>query len=58
MHDRLANGEKLNSLGQGSDLVSCGKWRVWLSFVVLDLAFNVMLGLPWLVATNPGLDWA
>ena len=26
MHVRLANGEKLNYLGQVSGLVSCGKW--------------------------------
>ena len=58
MHVRLANGEKLSSLGQVSGLVSCRKWRAWVSFVVLDLAFDVVLGLPWLVATNPRLDWA
>ena len=58
MHVRLANGEKLRSLGQVSGLVSCGKWRAQVSFVVLDLAFDVVLGLPWLVATNPRLDWA
>ena len=27
MHVRLANGEKLSSLGQVSGLVTCGKWR-------------------------------
>ena len=53
MHVRLANGEKLNSLGQVSGLGSCGKWHAPLSFVVLDLAFDVILGLPWFVATNP-----
>ena len=25
---------------------------------MLDLAFDVVFGLPWLVATNPRLDWA
>ena len=58
MHVCLANGEKLRSLGQVSGLVSCEKWRAQVSFVVLDLAFDVVLGLPWLVATNPRLDWA
>ena len=58
MHVRLANGEKLNSLGQVAGLVTCGKWRARVSFIVLDLAFDVVFGLPWLVATNPRLDWA
>ena len=58
MHVRPANGEKLRSLGQVSGLVTCGKWRARVSFIVLDLAFDVVFGLPWLVATNPRLDWA
>ena len=58
MHVRLANGKQLNSLGQVSGLVTCGKWRACVSFIVLDLAFDVVFGLPWLVATNPRLDWA
>ena len=58
MHIRLANGEKLRSLGQVSGLVTCGKWHARVSFIVLDLAFDVVFGLPWLVAPNPRLDWA
>ena len=58
MHIRLANGEKLHSLGQVSGLVTCGKWRAQVSFILLDLVFNVVFGLPWLVATNPRLYWA
>ena len=58
MHVQLANGENLRSLGQVSGLVTCGKWRVWVFFIVRDLAFDVVFGLPWLVATNPRLDWA
>ena len=58
MHVRLANGEKLRSLGQVSGLVTCGKWHAQVSFIVLDLAFDVVFGLPWLVATNPHLYWA
>ena len=50
MHVCLANGEKLHSLGQVSGLVTCGKWRARVSFIVLDLAFDVVFGLPWLVA--------
>ena len=58
MHVCLANGKKLRSLGQVSGLVTCGKWHTQVSFTVLDLAFNVVFGFPWLVATNPHLDWA
>ena len=58
MHVRLANGEKLHSLGQVSGLVTCGKWCARVSFIMLDLAFDVVFGPPWLVATNPQLDWA
>ena len=58
MHVRLANGEKLRSLGQVSGLVTFGKWRAWVSFIVLDLAFDVVFGFLWLVVTNPCLDWA
>ena len=50
MHVHLANGEKLRSLGQVSGLVTCGKWRARVSFIVLDLAFDEVFGLPWLVA--------
>ena len=53
MHIRLANGEKLSFLGQVYGLVTCGKWRAWVSFIALDLDFDVVFGLPWLVATNP-----
>ena len=58
MHVRLANGEKLSSLGQVSGLATCGKWCARVSFIVLDLAFDVVFGLLWLVASNPHLDWA
>ena len=29
-----------------------------MQFVVLDLTFDVVLGLPWLTAVNPRLNWA
>ena len=57
-HVRLANGKKMSYLGQVCGLVTCGKWRARVSFIVLDLAFDVVYGLLWLVATNPRLDWA
>ena len=53
MHVCLAKGEKLSSLGQVSCLVTCGKWRACVSFIVLDMAFDVVFGLRWLIATNP-----
>ena len=58
VHVCLANGEKFRSLGQISGWVTCGKWCARVSFIVLDLAFDVVFGLRWLVATNPHLDWA
>ena len=46
MHVRLANGEKSNSLGQVSGLVLCVvNGMLGMSFMVLDLAFDVVLGL-------------
>ena len=53
MHVRLINGKILSCLGQVCGLVTCGKWRARVSFIVLDLTFNVVFGLPWLVTTNP-----
>ena len=53
MHVKLANGEKLSSLEQVSGLVTCGKWCAWVSFIVLDLVFDIVFGLLWLAATNP-----
>ena len=58
MQVRLANGEKIATKGNVSGLVICGKWQAILHFVVLDLTFDVVLGLPWLTAVNPKLDWA
>ena len=52
MHIRFANGKKLSSLGRVSGLVTCGEWHARLSFIMLDLAFDVVFGLLWLVATN------
>ena len=58
MHVRLANGEKMVSQGTVVGLVTCGKWRAHVKFVVLDLAFDVVLGLPWLTKVNPRLNWS
>ena len=27
-------------------------------FLVLDLMFDLVLGMPWLMAANPWMDWA
>ena len=54
MRVRLANGEKLSSLGQVSSLVTCGKWCAQVSFIVLDLASNVVFDLHGLLL--PTLD--
>ena len=54
MHVCLANGEKLDSLGHVSGLVTCGKWRARVTFIVLDLAFDVVFVLspPTLILTG------
>ena len=58
MQVRLANGEKIASSGTVVGLVQCGKWQAHVHFVVLDLTFDLVLGLPWLTSVNPRLDWA
>ena len=57
MKVRLANGDRMESSGIVSGLIQCGKWRVCVHFVVLDLTFDCVLGVPWLTMTNPRLDW-
>ena len=57
MYVRLVNGEKMKSMGQVYGLVTFGKWHARVTFLVLDLSFDIMLGLLWLAATNPCLDW-
>ena len=39
-------------------LVLIGKWRAYVCFMVVDLAFDCVLGLPWLTRVNPQLDWS
>ena len=39
-------------------LVLIGKWRAYVCFMVVDLAFDCVLGLPWLTRVNPRLDWS
>ena len=47
----------MESSGIVSRLIKCGKWQVRVHFVVLDLTFDCVLGVPWLTMTNPRLDW-
>ena len=39
-------------------LVLIGKWREYVHVMVVDLAFDCVLGLPWLTRVNPRLDWS
>ena len=39
-------------------LTLIGKWHAYVHFMVVDLAFDCVLGLPWLTQVNPQLDWA
>ena len=39
-------------------LIFIGKWCAYVCFMVADLAFDCVLGLPWLTRINPRLDWA
>ena len=57
MKVRLANGDRMESSGIVSGLIQCGKWQARVHFVVLDLTFDCVLGVPWLTMTNPRLDW-
>ena len=50
---RLANGDILGSLGAICGFVQCIKWQAHISFLVLDLTFDLVLGTPWLTAANP-----
>ena len=39
-------------------LVLIGKWHAYVHFMVIDLVFDCVLGLPWLTRVNPRLDWS
>ena len=39
-------------------LLMIGKWHAYVCFLVVDLVFDCVLGLPWLTRVNPQLDWA
>ena len=47
----------MESSGIVSGLIYSGKWQARVHFVVLDLNFDCVLGVPWLTMTNPRLDW-
>ena len=57
MKVRLANGDRIESNGVMSGFIQCGKWQAHVHFVVLDLTFDCVLGMPWLTLVNPRLDW-
>ena len=52
---RLINVDCINSSGFAIGLILIGKWH---AFMVVDLAFDCVLSLPWLIRVNPQLDWA
>ena len=39
-------------------LILIRKQRTYVCFMVFNLAFDCVLGLPWLTRVNPQLDWA
>lgn len=42
----LANGDMVESCGFAMGLVLCGKWHAYVHLMVVDLAFDSVLGLP------------
>ena len=55
---RLAKGDCVNSSGFAMGLILIGKWRAYVRSMVVDLVFDCVLGLPWLIQVNPQLDWS
>ena len=55
--DGVSPPEPILASGIVSGLIQCGKWQAHVHFVVLDLTFDCVLGVPWLTMTNPRLDW-
>ena len=35
-----------------------GQWYAHVEFVMLNLAFKMVLGMPWLKALGPHIDWS
>ena len=54
MKVQLANGDRMESSGIVSGLMQCGKLQARVYFVVLDLTFDCVLGVPWLTHTLTG----
>ena len=54
----FANGEHLCLIGQSAGLVQIGPWQAFVNFIVLNLSFEIILGMPWLMQANPRLDFA
>ena len=46
---RFANGECLHLIGQLDGLVQIGCWQAFVNFIVLNLSFEIILGVPWLM---------
>ena len=54
---KLANRTVLCSSGIANGLVLSGLWQAYVIFLVLDVLFEVILGMPWLSHVCPQLDW-
>ena len=50
---QLANGDCVNSSGFAMGLISIGKCHAYVCFMVVDLAFDFVLSLPWFTQVNP-----
>ena len=46
---RFADGECLRSIGQSAGLVYISPWQAFVNFIVLDLSFEIILGMPYLM---------
>ena len=38
--------------------VSSGQWCAYVEFMVLNLAFSMVLGMPWSKAVGPRMEWS
>ena len=55
---RLANGDYVSSSGFAMGFILIEKWCAYICFMVVDLVFDCVLGLLWLIRVNPRLDWS
>ena len=54
---KLVHGRVVHSSSVANDLVSSNLWQAYMTFLVLDIPFKVMLCMPWLPHICPPLDW-